>query len=294
MFEQAAASNPGNPQIQYYWAYACAMVKDNKGAALHFYKFNTLSPNPGVQTYAERLKAGLPPEEQRWVENQLAGNTNAAYQKPKRFKKFGLSLLFPSLVATSQSSMKSYADTVVAATRAEQSYNPSASCEVSVPTGFLDTQLQARLNLSPKFELAFSLDYASAGHLKTTYADNYYSYNDDISFTSVGVGAYARYSFAKPGKKLRPYLGAGLLLAAASASETYVNSEGGSGSASANASGIGGEFQAGLDFCFGSSVRVGPVLGYRSLKATGFKIGSQSVDLDLGGPTFGLMFSAFF
>ena len=299
LFEQAASRDPGNAKIQYYWAYACAMARDNRGAALHFYKFNMMSPNPGVQTYADRLKAGLPPEDQRWVEAQLAGATNVALKSKKPVKNFGFRLV-PALLLPSQSSLKDYAKSVTASVTAGQATDPTMSCEVSVPTGFLDVQLQPCYEVSPHFELAFSLGFASVGHLKTTVSGttegSAYTYNSDIKFTSFGVGAIGRYFPGKPEKKLRPFVGAGLLFESAKAKGTYTEGDA-SASDSGSASGVGAELQLGLDYRLGPSIHMGPVVGYRAMKASKL-IKDQNTnvnyDLDMGGPMAGVMLSAFF
>jgi outer membrane protein W len=300
LFEQAASKDPGNAQIQYYWAYACAMARDNRGAALHFYKFNMMSPNPGVQTYADRLKAGLPPEDQRWVENQLAGATNIARKSKKPGKNFGFRLV-PALLLPSQSSLKNYAKSVTASVTAGQAIDPTMACEVSVPTGFLDVQLQPCYEVSPHLELALSLDFASVGHLKTTVRGttgegSAYTDDSDVKFTSFGVGAIGRYFLGEPEKKLRPFVGAGLLFEAAKAKGTYTEGDTSSGD-SGSASGLGAELQLGLDYRLGPGVHMGPIVGYRAMKAAKLikeQNSDVSYDLDLGGPMAGIMLSAFF
>jgi hypothetical protein len=300
LFEQAAVKDPGNPNIQYYLAYACAMTQDNRGAALHFYKFNAMSPNPGVLAYADKLKASLPPLDQRWVEDQLAGRTNVARRTHMPFKKRGLRLI-PALYLPSQNSMKSYAESVTAMVAAAQVYDPSMAANISLPTGFLEIQLQPCYELSPNFEFALSLNYASVGSLKTSLtSDVSYNYNSDIKFTEVGIGILGRYFFGRPEKKLRPFLGAGVLFAAAKSEGTYSYSYvdtpeyNYSVTGSSNAAGIGGQFELGVDFCPSPYFHMGPIVGYRFLKATKFGDSADSLDLDMGGPMAGIMLSAFY
>ena len=296
LFEQAASKDPGNAQIQYYWAYACAMARDNRGAALHFYKFNMMSPNPGVQTYADRLKAGLPPEDQRWVEAQLAGATNVARNGKKASKKFGIRLV-PTFLFPAQTDMKNYAKSVTANIAESQAYYPLASAGVTLPTGYMSIQVEPCYAVSPNFELALSLSYSAIGDLKTSinYGDGY-STTDDTKYSAIGFGVDGRYFFGTPEKKLRPFVGAGLMFASVKADATYLDNEGGSGSSSISGSAAGFELQLGLDYALSSSAHLGPIVGYRVQKVSksGSSDSGDGLDLDMGGPMAGIMLSAFF
>lgn len=307
-FEQAAAKNPSDARAQYYWAYACAMTGDNRGAALHFYRYNALSPNPGVQAYAERLKISLPLDDQRWVDAQVSGATNALVKPKRRGTTFGLRLL-PALVLPSQSDLKNYAKAVTAAATIAQTYDPTRGAEVDVPTGFLSVRFEPYLTLNDNLQLGAVLGFSPVGHLKTinrgtTSYDGAYTETIDIKFSSFDLGANGRYFFGLPDKKMRPFLGFGLLFASVSAKETYTytaaySNVNGTASGSGSSTAFGAELLAGFEYALGRSAHVGPVLGYRLLKASkvfGSSDGGNTAapKLDLGGPVAGLVLSASF
>jgi tetratricopeptide (TPR) repeat protein len=305
LFELAAEKDPSNPRIQYYMAYACSMTGDLRGAALHFYRFNAISPNAGVQAYADRIKNGLSPVDQKWVDDQLSGSATPIAPKSyasKKVKKYGIRLV-PALCLPAQSSLKSYAQGVTAKIATLQINDPTLGGEVTVPTGYLAIQLEPFCVVSPKLELGLSLGYCMVGHLKTNTYDNTFTSENDIKFTAMSVGLVGRYFFSKPEKKARPFLGLGLLFAAVkSDSTTTVNYPdfpelNTNASASGNASAFGGEIQLGLDYALSPSIHAGPIVGYRVMKATNIFTADSSgsaPSLDLGGPMVGLMLTGFF
>lgn len=305
LFELAAEKDPSNPKIQYYMAYACSMTGDQRGAALHFYRFNAISPNAGVQAYADRIKNGLSPVDQKWVDDQLSGSASPITPKSyasKKSKKYGIRLV-PALYLPSQSSFKSYAQGVTANIAALQTNDPTLGGEVTVPTGYLAMQLEPFCVVSPKLELGLSLGYCMVGHLKTTTSDDSFSSVQDIKFTAMSVGLVGRYFLSKPEKKARPFVGAGLLFAAVKSDSTstvnFTNFPDldTTATASGNASAFGGEIQLGLDYALSASVHAGPIVGYRVMKATNIFTADSSgsaPSLDLGGPMVGLMLTGFF
>jgi tetratricopeptide (TPR) repeat protein len=296
LFEQAVAQDSTNAQAQYYWGYACAMTQDNRGAALHFYRFNNLTPNPGVQAYADRLKAGLSPADQMWVEAQLSGRTNALLKAKAPFKSKAIRLA-PMFVMSSQKDLKTLAEAVTTYVGSLQTRFPTLSCDVTVPTGFMGVQLEGSRFFGPNLELVGVGGYYPVGNLKIAITEATYSNIQDMKFTAIIGGLMGRYHLGAPEKKLRPYIGLGLQYAMVSmkltqdVTDTAYPENTGSVSATGTAGAIGFEFQLGLNYALGSSLKVGPVLGYRMLKAKdAFSMGylDSPSSLDLGGPIGGL------
>lgn len=291
LFEQATSKDPGNAQIQYYWAYACAMTRDNRGAALHFYKFNMMSPNPGVQTYADRLKAGLPPEDQRWVEAQLAGATNVARNgKKAEGPKLGVRLIM-EVSLSGQKDLQNYAKAVTAGIAEAQtdSWEPDPTRQggVTIPSAFFQVGAELVYRVTPDFELGLSGSSMMVGKADTvissksayvTYGGNLpYSENDEMKFSAMGARLIGRYFLKPQDRKFRPFIGAGPVFASASMKGTNVdydpafNDPSDNFSTNLKGSGIGGVIQVGADYSLGKTFKISPVLGFRFLSVSNLK-----------------------
>src|ERR1041384_316506 len=96
-FQQAIQANPNDYRAYYYTAYSYYVLRDNKNAALYFAMANQKQPNATFKAYSDRLKAGLAPDDQRWVDDQVAklsqGGTAVAQGGASKPSEFGFHIL---------------------------------------------------------------------------------------------------------------------------------------------------------------------------------------------------------
>lgn len=94
-FQQATQLSPADYRANYYLAYAQYMNRDFRNAAVNFYLANQKQPNPGLKSYADRIKASLPPADQQWVDAQVSGGagTTAVASGKKKPLQFGVRAL---------------------------------------------------------------------------------------------------------------------------------------------------------------------------------------------------------
>ncbi len=126
-----------------------------KNAAVALGLSNKLNPNPSVAVYVDRVKARLSPDDQQWVDSQIAsgnvgGSQTASASKPKELR-------HPP--GTGKSAVLSVADSNTNAhshhneAQWEQPNDPSLSFNGAVPTGAPRIGAEAVLKLSPSFEI---------------------------------------------------------------------------------------------------------------------------------------------
>jgi len=308
LFEQAAKANPSDPKAQYYWAYACAMSGDRRGAALHFYRYNALAPNPGVQAYADKVKASLSPEDQAWLDTQLSGGATAGAGVKSKPKKFSLRL-GPTLVLSSQKDLDAYAKAVTTAVGEAQTLDPTLSVSVEAPKGYLMMGLEPTYLVSPNLEVGLSLGYYFVKDMVIDVAGEGYNSRTTIGFGTMDVGLCGRFNLGKPGKKTRPFVDLGVRFVSVSTSleekAVYLTDPDRNRELSkdGSAAGIGGQLRVGLDYAMSPSVHISPTLGYKFLKAKDVLEGQVETatgtvpypcGLDLGGPMAGILIAAYF
>ncbi len=96
-FQQATHDLPNDYRPFYYLAYAQYMTRDFKNAAVNFTLANQKQPNASLKAYADKIKSSLTPEDQQWVDAQVAAGGSAGAGGTKvatQYKKFGIRGLF--------------------------------------------------------------------------------------------------------------------------------------------------------------------------------------------------------
>ena len=351
-FQQATQQNPADYQGYYLLGYTQYMTRDMKGAAVNFGLANAKQPNATLKTYADRIKATLPPADQQWVDAQIAtGGAVAAVTPAGKHKVFGIRLL-PSIALFKLKDLEAEGEAIESAlTEANDdntvpdflegmSFGTQGMYAMTgdVPTGSLFFGIEPVLRPSPNFEIALGIGIFSVGKYSidvTSQCLDDPTLTDSIKkaydVSAMPIGLSLGYSFGKG--KVSPKIGAGVDYYSVKIKETTsimlnfdpFGSYGYTGEY--KASGVGGHFDFGLDFKFGSSVVMGPYFRYRMAKFTDFKgtitaggetedatlmvdestriivpvpddatdvTGVRPVDIDLSGLQIGLNVSVFF
>ena len=289
---QGTKDEPKDGTAEYYLGYAYAMTKDAKDAALHFARSNQKSPNAGVATYAEKLKASLSLSDQAWVNDRLASSSLAAGASDGApFRKVGFEIL-PAFASISLEDFKTYAEDQQARTLQVQQTDPSASFDGKVPSGFLQFGFGPVLRLSQSFELGLNYSLLPVGSatyafqdMAGTAAENDINETDKISGSRIGLDAKVVLGHGK----VHPFLGFGLGVMPVKVSDTWNASYSGGALTSKfqgdfSSTAVGFNLNLGVDFSLGKTFVLSPVVGYRVASATNFKgSASQSNSSGVGG-----------
>jgi len=328
-FQQAVSENPLDANAHFYLGYCQYVAADRKGAALSFSRSARISPNATAESYAQRIRAGLTPEEQAWVDAELAKPTPAAgtgaaiAAAPVKKHSFGIRLV-PGLQMFTLGDLKKDSDAKAALTADYQGgltmimngtpvtvADPSIGLEGKISEGGLGIALEPFVPLGGNAELGM--------HLETLMVSNYevditngqegvmeFLESQDMKISAMPLGLSFRYLLGAPGKKLRPHVGLSALYMISNIDYTHTyriyDTIDWSTSAKLKGSGIGGGISLGVDFELGGPLRVSPVVSYRMLKVKNYKgtatMGDISVNGELvttngnGGVPAGLVFVA--
>jgi hypothetical protein len=258
---------------------------------LYFALANQKQPNASIKAYADRVKAGLSPDDQHWVDDQVAklsqgpGGTAVA-QGGEKIPGIGVhALLGGGFLLPGPSQITD------AATAAK-----SVGVTGTTPDGSLFAGAQLYYRFSPNIEVNFGLGMLPIGTLTiaSTYAPGTgpvstssgfsgpsaatYTYNTSAIMASLG----GRYNFGDP--KMKFYFGLAADISplgvaftktstpAATINGTAFNSTGNYGTMA-----IGGHIVLGADFSMGPGLSVGPYLGYQFLSASDFANGADKL-----------------
>ena len=77
-FQKAVQENPADANASYYLGASYLGLGDMKNAALNLELSNKKQPNPSVEAYVTQLKARMTPEDQQWVDAQVAASSSAS------------------------------------------------------------------------------------------------------------------------------------------------------------------------------------------------------------------------
>jgi tetratricopeptide (TPR) repeat protein len=283
-FQQAIQQNPNDYRAYYYAGYSYYVTKDNKNAALYFELANQKQPNASIKAYGDRIKSGLVPDDQRWVEDQVAklsqGGAVAQGTSEKK-SSFGIHVLGGAGFLMPDPAQ------IIAAAQAAQTVKLDGITPDSIPYG----GIEAFIPLGQNLEVGLGVGMSPAGNL--TYTSVYgnattfkYDYNTSILDVTLG----GKYYFGD--SKMRFYFGLGADICPTSINftKTQLDASGAPDSTSdsnyktgASVTGsystmaIGGHVQFGVDFSMGPGISVGPYLGYRYLNADSFKSGTDGL-----------------
>src|SRR5205085_2434225 len=98
---------------------------------------NQKQPNPSIQAYVTQLKARLTPEDQQWVDGQVAASATAGSARvtgPKVSKKIGVRLE-PGITLLNMADFLNSAQANQSAAASMQNSDPSFNYSGHVPTG---------------------------------------------------------------------------------------------------------------------------------------------------------------
>ncbi len=280
-FQQAARLDPNNGKPNYYQGICEVMTGDNRDGALDLSLSNRKEPSPGLANYVNQLMARLSPDDQQWVNGQLAAAQSASAGSKSSgamgiSKKFGIRLEPDFSLITMADLQAETAAGLAYGKFLQQNSDPSTSYNASVPSGFVNIAFEPVYELGPELEVGLPVIYSNAGSAGETLTSGGVTTINSITITAICIGLDARYFFVQD--PLRVYVGGGPMIAlgSASVSSTLANS-GGAGTGMA----FGGEIQLGADYKLDPSISIGPWLGYRLLTFSSFSgtSGGQSGEL---------------
>jgi len=287
-FAQAVAENPMDGNAYFYLGYCQYAAGDRKGAALNFARSNQANPNATAQSYALRIRSALTPEEQAWVDAELArGLAVKPAAAPATIKEasFGIRLL-PGIAMYTLGDLKTDSDNATTRTRDLQEADPSIGLDGNIPSGGPALALEAFVPLGNSFEMGMHFESLGAGTYEYTITNSQedtleYTESLDAKVSAMPLGLCARVLMGAAQSKLRPFVGLSALYVLSGIDYTYTAVHGGSsipelgaydysqtGTLKANAMGVGA--MLGLDFAFTPSIKVSPFVSYRMLKAKGY------------------------
>jgi len=280
--QRATQDNPNDSKAYYYLGATYMMMGDNKNAALNLALSNQKSPNPSVEAYVTQLKTRLSPEDQQWVDGQVAASASASSARvagPQVNKKMGIrlepgiSLLNMADFLNSATANQSAAATIRANTE------PTFDFVGHVPTLCANIGLEPVYRLIPNLELGVPLYIVPVGTAddSMTSGDGV-TVTDSFQFSAIGGGLNIRYLIGSG--SFQPFVAAGVLLASmnidytSSYSSTSANAFFPSGTATAKGNftsmGFGGQAQLGLDWHLGDTFAISPFVGYQFMSASNF------------------------
>ena len=291
-FQYAIQQNPNDYRPYYYAGYAYYMTGNAKSAALYFAIANAKQPNASIKAYADRVKASLSPDDQQWVDDQVAKYTGTAVAGGPSGGKggkvaFGFHLLGGmEYIFADPSQIKQY---VTAAQSV--SLNGVTPNIVGLP------ELEPFVQLGDSFEINLAIGYFPVGNLSyTTYEYNpaypippgntpdvwKYTMNTTIITTDLGI----KLLFGDNGTKGYLGLSGGVSPISMDFTKIQYDSAGtnvlGTDASSGTYGALAFNAQAilGVDFSLGKGVAVGPYIGYRYLDATNFQNAGNTLMID--------------
>ncbi len=292
-FQQAAQSNPNDYRPFYYAGYAYYMTGNAKYAALYFAVANVKQPNASIQAYAQKVKATLPPDDQQWVDDQVAKYTGTAMAggSGKNDVDFGFHILGGTTYILANPTQ------IINGVKAAQVTDGGFALTGTTPNMVALAGLEPYIQLGQNFEINLGAEYIPVGTLSYTITDitnnigAAYSYDTNIVAASLGMKVLFGDS------KVKGYFGLGVDIAPVSTTLSVVETDGtgtpNGQTFSQNPSGsystiaFGGYAKLGVDFYLGKGIAVGPFIGFQLLSATNFQNGGSTllVDQTNGGVT---------
>ncbi|HEV2354222.1 MAG TPA: tetratricopeptide repeat protein, partial [Puia sp.] len=292
-FQYAIQQNPNDYRPYYYAGYAYYMTGNAKSAALYFAIANAKQPNASIKAYADRVKASLSPDDQQWVDDQVAKYTGTAVAAGTSGGgkggqvAFGFHLLGGmEYIFADPSQIKQY---VTAA--------QSVSLNGATPNIVALPELEPFVQLGDSFEINLAIGYFPVGNLAyTTYEYNpayptppgntidawKYTFDTTIITTDLGI----KLLFGDKGAKGYLGLSGGISPISMTFNKEEYDSTGtnpiGQDSSSGTYGALAFNAQAllGVDFSLGKGIAVGPYIGYRYLDATNFQNAGNTLMID--------------
>ncbi len=288
LFQKAVQENPKDSKAYYYLGVAQVQSADLKDAAVALGISNKLNPNPSVAAYVDQVKARLSPEDQQWVDNQIAsgnagGSQSASASQPKTF---GIRLE-PGFIFLSMSDFTTNAQSQQnEALLLQQSGDTSLSYNGVVPTAAPRIGAEPVLRLGPNFEIGLPWAIIPAGTASDTLQDNDGdTISDSYNINAFAIGLNLRYLFGSG--SFQPYIAAGPMIVPINIGYSAGATLGGLSyyTSSGNFTGVdvGGQASLGLDWHLGDTFVITPYAGYQIASGNSF----QSTVNTTGGTSTG-------
>jgi tetratricopeptide (TPR) repeat protein len=274
-FQKAVQENPNDSKAYYYLGVAQMQSGDTKDAAVALGLSNKIQPNPSVQNYVNQLKARLTPDDQQWVDSQVAaGNTGGGPSTASKPNHFGIRLE-PAIVLINMADFNAEAQAGETFAKNQQGVDPSFSYNASVPSGYANIAIEPVYKVSPQFELGLPIALGLMGNFTESVGSSNSGGTTNVTsaFSAFSVGLNARYLMPL-GKDMDLFVAGGPLVVpinmnlSASATTITLN---------ASSLGFGGQVQLGLDYHLTDSFVVGPFAGFQLASASGFTATYQGV-----------------
>lgn len=260
--QQAVQENPKDATAYYYLGYAQYAAGDKKNAALNFGRSAQLSQNTQTKAYADRLKAQLPPADQKWVEGQLAKTPGQA----ERERKFGFRAL-PGIALFKIKDLEADADSIE-----KRAADNAMGLDGSVPQGNLYFGLEPFVRPIPNLDLALGFAFFPIGKYSYTLSQpSNFNFKESAVFdmSSTVIPFTARGVFGKGKTRFFVGAGAGLYSVNVDLLDNITSDLASTGiNGKFDGSTTGFHVTTGAEFRLASSVGVSPYLFYRSAKVT--------------------------
>lgn len=280
LFQKAVQENPNDSKAYYYLGVAQIQAGDMKDAAVALGLSNKINPNPSVAAYVDRVKSRLSPEDQQWVDNQIAsgnagGSQSASASQPKAF---GVRLE-PSIFLVSLKDFDADAQTNQAYIKQFQQTDPSDTFNATVPTGYFGGGVEPVMRLGSSFEIGLPLAILPVGTVSETTSDNEGNNGlNSYAINAFSIGLNARF-LMRIGNNMQFFVGGGprfIPISIDYKTEESANESGGEYSSTYTSSGtftssaFGGQIQLGLDWHLGDTFVVSPFGGFQFASASLF------------------------
>jgi tetratricopeptide (TPR) repeat protein len=299
-FQRAAQQTPNDYRPFYYAGYAYYMTGNTRFAALYFAVANAKQPNASIQSYADRTKATLSPDDQQWVDDQLSkysSSTGGSYSAPTKVA-FGFNFMGGS------SYFFANPDQIINGAKTAG----YVSIGGATPNMVAEVGVEPYLQFGKGFELDFGAAYIPVGSLSYTWLQ----FGAPVETTPSGTQVYGFINSFQSSmvltelgmkilfgdKDLNGYIGLGANLAPISMTLTKnatdnngqllnnVLADPAAGSYSTVA--FGGYARFGLDFILSKNLSLGPFLGVQILTATNFQKGGNTLLVNQSNGDIGL------
>ncbi len=270
LFEKAVQQNPNDFKAYYYLGVTYKMIGDNRNAAVALGISNQKHPDPSVAAYVSRVRAKLTPQDQDWVDAQLASSAHGAvvtlHTKPPDETDFGIRLQ-ASMVFLNLADFLAQGKAGQAYAIQQQETDPSSTYDATLPTASALIGFEPVLKLDTNFELGFPIATIPAGTFSEKFQNSSTNFTDSFDITGFSLGINLRYVFSKGA--IRPFISAGPVLVPIiinySSTMSSVPTTG-----SFSSLGLGGQAQLGVDVHLGENFAFGPYVGYQLASANSF------------------------
>jgi Flp pilus assembly protein TadD len=271
-FQKASQENPTDPTAFYYLGLSQVQLGDMRDAAVALSQFNKLRPSQQVADYIAQIMNRLSPDDQQWVNGQMAASTvasSAAVSAPAKPKDFGISLE-PAIAMFNLADFQTNAESLKNEATTLQASDPSLSFNASVPEGNLNITVEPALNLGQGLELGLPLSYFPVGTVTDTLQDNSgSSFKDSYDLSAFSVGLSVKYDFGKG--DLQPFVLGEAFVEPMNIGYTVTNPGNPPQSQSFSGIAIGGLLKAGVDWHLDDTFVVSAFLGYQATSSATFE-----------------------